>query len=792
MSARFAWLRAALLSVALAATAMLPTEAVGQQPAEAVPAAALEPIKAELDQIETALRREGLRSAALGELRDRLTEARDRLRAQAEALEPQLADLDARIKQLGERPAPTAPPEDPAIAAERERLARAHGEIDTALKQVRLTALRADQLAERVTDRRRANFAQRLFARTSSVLDLSFWREVADALPREVRSVGFLAQSWANYAHETGGTSGIAAAAVTLLVLALGAMAFVRWWRRRAFIPIRAETRFSKALAALISLVQVAITAPIATLAVLLVFDTYELLPPRIWEIGTGLVFAVAMASFGHGVAAGLFAPHEPARRLLPIDDETARRLAAHLTWGARGLGVAVFLNTIHRAVVAPVALTVATSALLALFVAALVANGLLRIRETGQDGTTDVGPRAQWIRAAAWLVISAMLVALAIGHIGFAAFLAARLLTAAAVLGALYICLVFVDALFTEVLTADTPRVRAAAAVFGLGPRGVELIGTLLSATIRILLVLIAIVPILGRSGLVAADLWGTAQGVVFGFRIGKITVSLTAILGAVAILFAGILVTRALQRWLQTHFLPRTGIEPSLQVSVSTIIGYVGFIAALTFALAQAGIDLQKIALIAGALSVGIGFGLQSIVSNFVSGLILLAERPIRVGDQIVVKGEEGHVRRISVRSTVIETFDRASVIIPNSELITGMVKNWTHANMLGHIVIKVGVAYDSDPDEVREILLACARQHPLVLQTPEPAVLLAAFGNDALQFEVYCGIANLTRAGVVRSDLHFEILKRFRAAGIVIPFPQREVRLVGDGGGAPARES
>jgi potassium efflux system protein len=117
--------------------------------------------------------------------------------------------------------------------------------------------------------------------------------------------------------------------------------------------------------------------------------------------------------------------------------------------------------------------------------------------------------------------------------------------------------------------------------------------------------------------------------------------------------------------------------------------------------------------------------------------------------------------------------------------------VVKNWTHANMLGRVVIKVGVAYDSDPEQVREILLACARAHPMILQAPEPAALLTAFGDDALQFELYCGIANLTRAGVVKSDLHFEILKRFRAAGIAIPFPQREVRLVGDGGPAQARE-
>src|SRR5205085_7878480 len=152
---------------------------------------------------------------------------------------------------------------------------------------------------------------------------------------------------------------------------------------------------------------------------------------------------------------------------------------------------------------------------------------------------------------------------------------------------------------------------------------------------------------------------------------------------------------------------------------LSVSTIIGYLGVIAALTFALAELGIDVQKIALIAGALSVGIGFGLQSIVSNFVSGLILLAERPIRVGDSIVVKGEEGYVRRISVRATEIETFERASVIIPNSELITGVVKNWTHTNTLSRLNIKLAIPYDCDPDTVMEILTTCVVEHPSVLK-------------------------------------------------------------------------
>jgi small-conductance mechanosensitive channel len=138
---------------------------------------------------------------------------------------------------------------------------------------------------------------------------------------------------------------------------------------------------------------------------------------------------------------------------------------------------------------------------------------------------------------------------------------------------------------------------------------------------------------------------------------------------------------------------------------------------------------------------------------------------------------------VRRISVRATEIETFDRATVIVPNSEFITGVVKNWTHSNTMGRTVVKVGVGYDSDVELVRDILMDCARGHPQVLQTPPPRVFLIGFGDSALEFELRCIVANVENMLMVKSDLHFAVLARFRAAGIDIPFPQREVRTVSE---------
>jgi len=172
-----------------------------------------------------------------------------------------------------------------------------------------------------------------------------------------------------------------------------------------------------------------------------------------------------------------------------------------------------------------------------------------------------------------------------------------------------------------------------------------------------------------------------------------------------------------------------------------------------------------------------------LQPTVSNFVSGLILLAERPIRVGDQIVVKGDEEIVRRISVRATEIETFDKASVIIPNSELITGVVKNWTHANTLGRINIKVATGYDADAEQVIALLKGCVAEHPSVLKQPAPAVQLTEFGS-ALTFEVFCIVPNLADRGAIKSDLHLAILRTFREAGIDLSPPQ-DVRLIGEAG-------
>jgi small-conductance mechanosensitive channel len=516
---------------------------------------------------------------------------------------------------------------------------------------------------------------------------------------------------------------------------------------------------------------------PLAAAASLLAFDALGLLTVRVEQIAEGLVAGIAAASFGYGVARGLFAPREPERRLLQEDDATALCFHNHLVWSARALGVLIVSQVMHKTLFAPLIITVATNAVFAAITAGFLTHLVIRLGQIRRD-------RGEALVAAAWahhlgLLMSALIaLALVAGYAGLAAFVALRVVVAAAALGALYLLLVVTQTLFATI-GEQTAKAQGLADRLGISARTLGFGGALLSAAIRVILILAAFLLIIGPWEVSTADLFDTVRNIPFGFKIGEIHLSFETVLTAAVLLLTLLVATRIVQRWLETELLPRTRLEPSLQLSIVTIFGYIGAITAITVALTGLGFDLQKIALIAGALSVGIGFGLQSVVSNFVSGLILLAERPIRVGDSIVVKGEEGWVRRVRVRATEIETFDRASVIIPNSEFITGVVKNWTRANTLGRIVIKVGVAYDSDPVQVRDILLDIARTHPQIVQSPPPGAFLLGFGDSALEFELQSVVADVEKGLSVRSDLNYAIIKRFREAGIEIPYPHRELR-------------
>jgi small-conductance mechanosensitive channel len=314
----------------------------------------------------------------------------------------------------------------------------------------------------------------------------------------------------------------------------------------------------------------------------------------------------------------------------------------------------------------------------------------------------------------------------------------------------------------------------------FGLDAPRRNQLARLTELALTFALVIAGIPVLMLQWGFSGADIRDAFKSLFFGLEVGQFRISLARILLGIVLFIALLFATRIVQRWLREKALQQTRMDPGIVNSIDTVVGYVGTGLAALLAVSYAGLDITNLAIVAGALSVGIGFGLQSIVNNFVSGLILLVERPIKVGDRIVIGDQQGLVRRISVRATEIETFDRASLIVPNSELITGRVLNWTHRDSLGAVNVKIGVAYDADPARVIAILKACAEAHPLVLRTPAPTAVFENFGDSALQFNLRVSLPDINQAPNVQSDLRVAILKALREESIDIPFNQLDVNL------------
>ena len=301
-----------------------------------------------------------------------------------------------------------------------------------------------------------------------------------------------------------------------------------------------------------------------------------------------------------------------------------------------------------------------------------------------------------------------------------------------------------------------------------------------------------VTINPIFMIIGLLAVlTLWGVSTDILlqsikklfFGFKVGGVEISLFLIILGIIVFFCSIKIFRVLRNKLQDNILSHVEIDDGIKHSLLSGFGFIGVVISVVLAIMVMGGDLSNLALVAGALSVGIGFGLQNIVNNFMSGIILLFERPFKVGDWVKINGEEGKIKQINIRSTEIETFSRASVIIPNATLLSNSVTNMTHGNNWTRFNVSVGVAYGSDVEKVKQILLECAAANRKVLRKPEPYVLFQDFGASSLNFDLRGYSSNIWEGWIIPSELRFEINRRFNEEGIEIPFNQLVVHQAND---------
>lgn len=771
--------------LALAGTVLFVTPALAQSPQNnADIRARLQTIGSVFEYVETGITSTSRRSE-LTRLRDAIEPLRKEIGQIIERLEPRLAEIETRLKTLGPGPAKDAPAEGQMAADQRKQLSEQQAEIDGTIKQARVIVLRGDQLAARIEDMRRARLTDRLLERSMSILDPKLWIGAAQAVPGEIDAAVTYSREWLNTVSGFPGVIQSLLVALVMSAVAVFGIFFAQRWLTRYFtqagdhpkdVPL---PRLRRARAALRDSILGAVALPLSFYAVIEILSSFDFLIERAHQSALGILAAIILYATGSALAGALLRPNDFPRRVINISDEAASRFYSYATYGLLVAAIGASLNIVHRSLGAPRIMVSATSALMAAAIAIIIIRALMKTRQAAEEGKEDPAPN--WLRLVLWIVAVVILGSVLTGYIWLASFMTSRLIHAAIVIATTYVILQLINAYFDEGLKAHTQRGRSFASTLGIRTQSLDLAAALFAGAARVLVFIVAAFLVVGNWGTSLTDLAASFDRASFGIEFGKLRVSLYDIGAAIMALLVGVYLSRILQRWLSDTVLPRTRLDQSLKNSIATIAGYIGIIATISIGLARLGLNLENIALVAGALSVGIGFGLQAIVSNFVSGLILLTERPIKVGDIVNVKGNEGIVRRISVRSTEVETPDRASVIIPNSELITSAVTNWTHKDLIARISVKVGVAYDSDTEKVREILMAEAGRHKRVLKDPPPVVFFMGFGASTLDLELRCIVDSANFMLSTKSDLHFAILKAFRENKIDMPFPQQDMRII-----------
>lgn len=783
-----------LWAAALAAASSWPCAAHAEAPAE--PAALLEGARKQMDTVRSA-RVDQLDEAGTLELRKRALAAQVDAEAAAEAFVPELADVQARLAELGAPAKDTKESHD--VATQRAQLVKAVATLDSQIKLARLLAVEAEQAAATALAQRRLQFGARLSERAPAVVGPAFWNELRGDLPADWRRLKGLGAEWRRSVAAVSPGSWLVVAAVVAALLLARAVA------QRVLLHIAAKRvpagRLRRSLHAAGTLSLWTLTPGLAAHAALVGLESGGPVPAVVAKLLVSIEAILWFAGFVAGLGAALLMADKPSWRLPPISDATARRLRwfPHLAATAIVLGWAS--SRVALAIDAGLATTWAVNLLTSSTFAALIAGALLQLKKSrGREGAQAIAPGGHpepaghgapaaplWLpalRGAVWAVVLASLAASLAGYVALGAFVISQLVWGLIVFGTAYLLAALVDDLFMTLLAptvappegdADAPPAAAdAPAGTAPPPKTREQTAVLLSGLSRILIASFAVVLLMAPFGEGPLELLRRAGRVGEGIAIGEFNVKPSALLQAGLVLVLGLFAVRAFKGWLVDRYMPTTRMDAGMRLSVGTLIGYVGAVVVVALAMSAVGVGLERVAWVASALSVGIGFGLQAVVQNFVSGLILLAERPVKVGDWVSLAGVEGDIRRINVRATEIQMGDRSTVIVPNSEFITKIVRNVTYTDPLGMVQIKLPMPLSTDTRKAREVLLQALREHPGVLDSPAPNVQLDGIDGANLVFNATGFVRSPRAAYGVRSDVLFDALERLREAGLALGKP------------------
>lgn len=722
---------------------------------------------------------------ARGDLIDRLAAARAVAADTGATLQAQMALVDAKIAEVG----PTTPGivDAPDIVTQRKLLAQRRATIDSAIKRGNLMSVEAQQLADSITAAQAAELGRNWAKRNASPLTPTFWTDLAQALPQDMaRASRYAGRVMRDIgAGARGGRAWLAVLGLVVAVaLAWPARLALRDAGRRYAIGSAPGHRVRRSSYAMWRVVTGTALPTLAAVMLVQGLRWSGLAGETAEPVLSIFVFAVGMGNFVGALAAALLMRSQGSWRLLPIGDRVA---VALLPWAwvlAVLTAIDILLPAVNELLHVGGALDAAVNAGLAAIRLAVIGGILLTLgrlrahadeaadaaaaQAPATDSPASVGAGRAWVGGVtlvAWLVTLAGTAALLIGYTNFSLFLTRIAIEwLAIVVATFYLLLVFVDDVVTTVFAAGSRTGQLLARGIGIRASAIDQFGVLLSGALRLGLAIVAVVMLLTPFGSDVGSTFDRFATVANGITIGDVSISPWAIIRAAIVLCVGLALARLFMRWLNERYLPTTELDLSARNSFAMVARYLTIILAVLWGLASLGIGMERIALLLSALSVGIGFGLQAITQNFVSGLILLAERPVKIGDLVRIGADEGDVKRISVRSTEIELGDHSTLIVPNSELITKSVLNKTLNNPLGRVQVQFSVPLNLDPSRVQAIVLDAFAAEPTVLDDPEPKAFVDSIVDGRILFNCFAHTAGPRAAYGARSAVLLAVLQRF----------------------------
>ncbi|WP_406622982.1 DUF3772 domain-containing protein [Acidovorax sp. SDU_ACID1] len=699
-----------------------------------------------------------------------------------------LADVDLRLEGLGPAPDKGKPVDAPDVVEQRTALAKQRAAIDSELKLARLIAVDAEQRATDLIRQRRAQFQAALTSRTDSPLSASFWRNLQAAVPGDRARLQVLWQDLRGAATAALDSPRRGAFAGSLLLALLLAVAGP-WVAERLLVrvlpPRLPAARLRRSLLAAAAIVANMLLIGAALQMAWGALRLGGTLSEPLQALQQASVRTAAYAAFVITLGHMLLARRRSSWRPLPLSDAQAERLAPFPWWIALLSAAGALVADVNALVGASLASEALTLAFFALLLAAAVATALrhVRTREADapppQEGAPREGPPARplWlglVLACAGVAVVAIVLAVAFGFIALAGLVARQMVWSGVVFATVYLLCMLVDDLSEALLSSKGSLGTHVHTALGLDARLLDQAAVLASGVLRLLLFFYMAIALMAPLGTGPDEVFRRGSTVDHSLKIGEFTLAPTALLTALAVACAGFAAIRVVQHWLSDRYFPQTALEPGMRSSIVTLLGYVGGVVVIAVALAGLGISVERIAWVASALSVGIGFGLQAIVQNFISGLILLAERPVKVGDWVVLGDTEGDVRRVNVRATEIQLGDRSTVIVPNSEFITKTVRNMTLGGAQGRVLLRLPAPLDTDARRMRALILQAFEAHEGILETPAPSVTLEGIQNGTLTFLAIGYVGSPRSAGGVKSDVLFAILDALREAGLALSPP------------------